>query len=100
MKIAGIALLSALALVGLAACQKAADQDVKDKLSSIDKRLSSIEEAIKRGPPPGAARPTPEAPPRPQGPDPSKVYSVEVGDSPFRGAQHAKVTIVEASTFT
>jgi hypothetical protein len=99
MKIAGISLLSALALVGLAACQKAADQDVKDKLSSIDKRLSSIEEAIKRGPPPGAARP-PEAAPRPQGPDPSKVYSVEVGDSPFRGAQHAKVTIVEASTFT
>jgi protein-disulfide isomerase len=47
-----------------------------------------------------AAAPAPAA--RPSGPkrlDPKKVYDIEVGDSPTRGADSAKVTIIEWADF-
>jgi protein-disulfide isomerase len=36
---------------------------------------------------------------RPGAPDPNVVYKVPVGNSPYRGAKDAKVTIVEWSDF-
>jgi hypothetical protein len=104
LKTVRVLLIPALALAGLSACQRAGDQDIKDKLESIDNRITAMEEAVKSGagaPGPGAARPTPAAPPqRPPGPDPDAVYAAPIEGAPFRGGEHAKVTIVEASTFT
>lgn len=39
-------------------------------------------------------------PRKPTGPDPAKVYAVPIEGAPVRGGEHAKVTMVEVSTFT
>jgi hypothetical protein len=100
-RIALVAGLGVVLAVGLMACQRQ-DDSVLRKLDDIDKRLASLEKSIQSGAAaPGAARPTPAAPPqRPPGPDPDKVYAAPIEGAPFRGGEHAKVTIVEASTFT
>jgi protein-disulfide isomerase len=88
-----------IAAVTTMGCQRQ-DDSVIGKLDQIDKRLASLEEAVKQGAV-GAARPAPTAPPqRPQGPDPDKVYAVPIEGAPIRGGKNAKVTIVEASTFS
>jgi protein-disulfide isomerase len=93
---------AAAAFAGLvvAGCQRQ-DESLKHRLDSIDKRLTSIEESLQRGVPsrPGAQQ-QPQQPQRPPEPDPSKVYSVPIEGAPVRGGQAAKVTIVEASTFS
>ena len=38
-------------------------------------------------------------PPRPEGPDPSVVYSIPIAGDPWKGAKDARVTIVEAGEF-
>lgn len=82
--------------VSLVGCQK--DQNsggnVGEALDKIDNRLAAIEKKLASGA--GAARA--QRPKRPR-PDPKKVYSVPVGDSPFEGASNAKVTIVKAFEF-
>jgi protein-disulfide isomerase len=45
-------------------------------------------------------RPTPRPRPRPRRPDPTATYAVPLGNSPFRGPRHAKVTIVVACQFS
>jgi protein-disulfide isomerase len=88
-------------------CQKD-DKSVEKALASIDKRLSAIEGKLASGVPtragatgaPGApGAPAARQAPQPGQPDPSTVYAVPVGNSPFTGAEHAKVTIVEAFEF-
>ncbi len=46
-----------------------------------------------------AARPQQAAAPRPQGPDPSKRYTIDLNEVPFKGSDKAPVTVVEFSDF-
>lgn len=94
MKRLGIIAVSALSLLALG-CQQANNQDLTERLDAIDKKLSSIEEKIgKAGPPQrGAKRPQ-----RPR-PNPKDVYAVPIEGSAFKGAKHAKITVVEAFEF-
>ena len=65
---------------------------------SIDRtsdQLKDVLVAINEATP--AAAPTPTA--RAGRPDPTRIYSVEIGDSPRRGAKNAIVSIVEFSDF-
>jgi hypothetical protein len=107
---------SALAVAGLVGCEKD-DQEYKqyvdqqlderfakleDKLGAkLDKIDSAIAGIARSGAAAGAARPAPTPPPRqrPATPDPKVTYAVPIGDSPFKGAEHAKVTIIEAFEF-
>src|SRR5690606_2182796 len=61
------------------------------------KRLESIETKLDSG---GAARGAapPQQAQRPR-PEPTTVYSVPVEGSPYKGPEHAKVTIVKAFEF-
>lgn len=84
-------------------CQKD-DKSVEKALASIDKRLTAIEGKLASGVPTRAGAAAPGAPagarpPQPGQPDPSTVYAVPVGNSPYTGAEHAKITIVEAFEF-
>ncbi len=99
---------AALAAVGMlavpmAACQNANQADTGKKLDDIGKRLGRIEAALKagggvRGGPAGARAKAPRRA-RPPGPNPTTVYSVPIKDSAWEGAEHAKVTVVEAFEF-
>lgn len=98
-------LLLGAAVLALSAfgCQKD-DKSVEKALASIDKRLTAIEGKLAAGVPTraGAApagAPPGRAAPRPGQPDPSTVYAVPISGSPFMGAEHAKITIVEAFEF-
>jgi len=70
--------------------------------TSIDRgsaELAGLNESLKTvaAAPATAARPS--APSGPGRPDPQKVVDIEVGDAPIRGAESAKVTIVEWADF-
>ncbi|WP_428261889.1 hypothetical protein [Haliangium sp.] len=84
----------ALTVGGLMACQPAGTSQTSEKLDEIDKRLQNIEQLLQRGNRGAAA----QRPRRPRGPDPSKVYAVPA-TGPYKGAEQAKVTIVEAFEF-
>ncbi len=86
----------AFTLVGAFACQRD-DQQINQKLDDISKRLTMMEAKLGNAPSAGAA-----AAPRQQrpGPDPTQIYAVPIGESASIGAKLAKVTIIEAFTFT
>jgi protein-disulfide isomerase len=65
---------------------KKGQKDILDKLAALDKTVQQIKTA------PAAA------PGRPQI-DPNKVYNIPTGGSPARGAENAKVTVVEFSDY-
>jgi protein-disulfide isomerase len=56
--------------------------------TGLDQRLAALEDRVT------ALVDRPPPPPRRRGPDPAKVYSVAVGNSPVEGPAAAKVTIV------
>ena len=97
MKQIGLTFITALAVAAVGACAKD-DSSIGKKLDDIDKRLAGIESKLEKGIParPGAAR---GQRPRPQRPDPNKVYSVPIAGAPFKGAENAKITVVEAFEF-
>ncbi len=77
--------------VGLVGCVD--PNDIKDIKRNQKKILEKLDDVAK-------ARPAaPQRRPRPNRPDPSKVYSFEVGDSAAKGPKDAWVTIVEVSDF-
>lgn len=79
-------------------CQKE-QSDMDEKLETISQKLDSLDkklDRVARGA--GAARPGQQRPQRKR-PDPKKVYSVPVGNSPADGPADAKVTIVKAFEF-
>ena len=84
----------AVTILGAFACQRD-DQAIHQKLDDISKRLNVMEAKLGNAPAPGAA-----ARPQRQGPDASAVYAVPIGESAAIGSKLAKVTIVEAFTFT
>ena len=65
--------------------------DIAKKQDTILTRLEALEKK--------AAAPAPSQPQRPPPPDPNLVRKVDIGDSPAKGTQEAKVTIVEFSDF-
>ncbi len=65
-------------------------EDIKTAMADAQKALSNVARA------PAAAAPTPA---RRRGPDPNKRYTIPIKGSPAKGAQTAKVTIVEFSDF-
>jgi protein-disulfide isomerase len=66
---------------------KKGQKEILDKLAALDKNVQQIKTA-----PPAAA------PQRPQV-DPNKVYNIPLANSPARGPDNAKVTIVEFSDY-
>jgi protein-disulfide isomerase len=65
---------------------KKGQKDILDKLAALDKTVQQIKTA------------PPAAPGRPRV-DPNKVYNIPTAGSPARGAENAKVTIVEFSDY-
>lgn len=86
--------MSALSLLALG-CQQQSSQGLAERLESIDKRLSSIEENLEKGVP---SRRGAQPPSRPT-PNPNDVYAVPIEGSAFKGAKNAKITVVEAFEF-
>lgn len=97
MKRIGSAVL-AIALFGTFACQRD-EQAVTKKLDEISQRLAVIESKLGNAPVAGAAAARPPQQQRAQ-PNPTAVYAVPIGESAAIGSKLAKVTIVEAFTFT
>lgn len=66
------------------------------KLADIEKNQNEIlrQLGLQKG---GSARPLADIPQRPPMPDPNKIYSISVGQSPVKGEAKAKITIVEFS---
>lgn len=92
----GLGLLATTTLV-MIGCQ-ADNTNVERKLDDISKRLTAIEAKLAAGGGAGAAA-RPAQPSRPE-PNPATVYAVPIAGSASIGSPHAKVTIVEAFTFT
>ncbi len=65
---------------------KKGQKDILDKIAALDKTVQQIKTA------------PPAAPARPQI-DPNKVYNLPTAGSPWRGAENAKVTVVEFSDY-
>lgn len=96
MKRLGFALVP-LTLITALGCQRD-DQILNKKLDDISQRLTSIEAKLGNAPAGAGAARAPQ--PARAAPVPTAVYSVPVGESAVIGPKHAKVTIIEAFTFT
>ncbi len=83
--------LCAAALMMASGCiDRSEIEELKKGQAEILAKLDKLEKSIGR----------PQAPPQaPQGPDPSKVYSFPLGDSPIKGSEDAWDTVVEVSDF-
>ena len=91
MRLAEHRLLIMLLGLGLASCVSRAEiEEIKKNQKDILAKLDTIAKA-------GGGRAA--APRRPAGPDPTKTYSMPVGDSPIKGQKDAWVTVVEVSDF-
>jgi hypothetical protein len=93
--------MAALSLAAAPGCQKD-DKSMEAALKRIDDRLAKIESTLEKGVPARAGAAGARGQQRrgrPPGPDPQAVYSVPIAGSPYSGAEHAKVTVVEAFEF-
>lgn len=78
----------ALAVVAMVGCHQD-NQDIQKEIAGLRQDVQGLRAQLARA---GA----PAAPPRPQGPDPAKVYAVGVDGAPAIGPDTAPVTIVIA----
>jgi protein-disulfide isomerase len=85
----------AAALVGLLAGFFVGRQSAEPS-AELESRLAAIQGSLEEL---KAMRPAAAPAPRPSGPDPDKIHQVEIGGSPAKGAEGARVTIVEFSDF-
>jgi hypothetical protein len=85
MRVAVAAVLS----IATASCSKDTGVDAS-RVAALEKRLDRIEKFLE---------PFMNQPPPPAEPDPAAVYAVPIEGSPYRGVEHAAVTIVEAFEF-
>ena len=88
-----------VSLALIAACQPAGgggvSKDLEKKINKLEKGQEAILAKLDKVGKAAPARPAA----RPGRPDPSKVYSVPVGESRTKGPDTAKVTIIEVSEF-
>lgn len=90
------AALGGLVCASTISCQRA-DGPTQKKLDDILSRVKAIETHLARG---AEGKRQARRRPQPKRPDPKTVYAVPVSPSdPFRGGEHAKVTMVEAYEF-
>ncbi|HET6611239.1 MAG TPA: thioredoxin domain-containing protein [Kofleriaceae bacterium] len=93
MKRFAFAALGGLVCASAISCQ-ISDNTTDKKLDQLSARVAAIETQLSRRGPAPAART------KPKRPDPKTVYAVPVtGEDPYRGGEHAKVTVVEAYDF-
>ena len=89
--------LSVVMAGSLTACQRPApasdNSEVIAKLEEIDGKLDKLEKKVEKVSKSGGNDRKRNRRPRP---DANTVYSVPVGDAPWKGTEHAKVTVVEA----
>jgi len=88
--LAGVAALIGITGMNLYETRKQ-QSALNERLNRLDSRVTGLGTKIDAG-----AR---AAQPRPQGPDPDKVYAVKTDGAPFVGPKAAPVTIVEFSDF-
>ena len=88
--LAGVAVL--VGITGMDLYEARKQKEALDlRLTHLETQVTSLGTKIDSG-----AR---AAQPRPQGPDPNKVYTVKTDGAPFMGPKAAPVTIVEFSDF-
>jgi protein-disulfide isomerase len=87
------ALIIGVALIGSALVLRAPIERTADGIDGLNETLASLQAAA-GAPSRAAARPS-----RPGRPDPSRRYSVKTEGSPQKGAEDAKLAIVEFSDF-
>lgn len=81
-----ISIAASSVLLGAAAC----DQATADKVGTDDVAAAKAAKATELL----------HTPRKPTGPNPAAIYAVPIAGAPVRGSEHAKVTLVEVSTFT
>jgi len=97
----GSSTIAAAVILGLAIV--AASFVLKNSLdqgaSQIEAAVQGLDTALTKVAAAPPQRPSPTRPSRPGRPDPSKKYTVAVGDAPTKGPKNAAITIVEWSDF-
>jgi protein-disulfide isomerase len=88
------AVILAVAVLGGALILKSSMDAGTAQLEGVKSSLVEFKDALA-----AAARPQPAAAQRPSGPDPARKYSLNLNGTPVKGAQTAKVTLVEFSDF-
>ena len=80
-------------LAVLAACGANSEdmKEIRDGQRQIMAKLGDLEKKVEQGARPAAAGPAQ--------PDPNKIYSIPIGDSPVKGAAEAPVILAEFSDF-
>lgn len=96
----GFIILTGLAAVSLWACQQD-NTAVMEKLDQIEKKVTELDKRLGQGGAgaPGAAAARGQQQQQPSQPDPQQVYAVSIDGAPYKGAEHAKITIVDAFEF-
>jgi protein-disulfide isomerase len=86
----GLAMLAVLVACGTGSEDlreiREGQREIRAKLADIEKKIDQM--ATRPAPAPAAARP-----------DPSRVYNLPAGNSPFKGPADAPVTFIEFSDF-
>ncbi len=88
------AAILAVAILGGSLLLKSSMDAGTQELAGVRTSLVEFKDALA-----SAARPAQPAAQRQQGPDPSKRYTLDLKEVPFKGAENAKVTVVEFSDF-
>jgi len=70
-------------------------REVGERLAGVQAVLESLAESASAPP----ARPSAAKPPPRRGPDPERQYQISLDGAPLRGAENARITIVEFSDF-
>jgi protein-disulfide isomerase len=77
-------------------CQNQGDlREIRDGQRELRAKLDEVEKKIDKI----ASQPAAQAAARPNQPDLEKVYTLPIGDSPFRGPADAQVTLMEFADF-
>jgi protein-disulfide isomerase len=89
----GTASVGALAILAACGANPEDFRELRDGQRQILAKLADLEKKVEQA----AARPMPAA--APGQPDPNKVYTIPVGDSPTKGPANAPVVLAEFSDF-
>ncbi len=91
-------ILAAAVVFGSSMLSKSVDQATAE-LAGLKASMGEMKDAVKTAATAAAKRPEPSPQRARRGPDPEKVYTVNVKGSPVKGPESAQVTLVEFSDF-